>query len=58
MRVARMSTHLLETSDEDSFLLVARFVGDLLNEGEVRWGLDCGRDARPSAPMPVAAAAI
>lgn len=34
-----MSSHLLETSDEDSFLLVARFVGDLLNEGQERTAL-------------------
>lgn len=34
-----MSAHLLETSDEDSFLLVARFVGDLLNEGQERTAL-------------------
>lgn len=30
------TAHLLETSEEDSFLLVARFVGDLLIEGAVR----------------------
>ncbi len=29
------TAHLLETSEEDSFLLVGRFVGDLLNEGTV-----------------------
>ena len=30
-----MSAHLVETSEEDSFLAVARFIGDLLNEGQV-----------------------
>jgi hypothetical protein len=30
-----MSAHLVETSEEDSFLAVARYIGDLLNEGQV-----------------------
>ncbi|KAK9828739.1 hypothetical protein WJX72_001837 [[Myrmecia] bisecta] len=31
-----MSTHLVETTEEDSFLAVARYVGELLNEGQDR----------------------
>ena len=30
-----MSVHLVETSEEDSYLAVTRHVADLLNEGEV-----------------------
>ena len=30
-----MAVHLIETSEEDSYLAVARHVSDLLNEGEV-----------------------
>lgn len=29
------SSQLIETSEEDSSLAVARFIGDLLNDGEV-----------------------
>ena len=31
-----MAVHLIETSEEDSYLAVARHISDLLNEGEVR----------------------
>ena len=30
-----MSLHLVETSEEDSFLAVARYIGDLLADGQV-----------------------
>lgn len=30
-----MSAHLVETSEEDSYLAVTRHVADLLNEGQV-----------------------
>lgn len=30
-----MAVHLIETSEEDSYLAVARHISDLLNEGEV-----------------------
>lgn len=30
-----MSSHLVETSEEDSFTAVTRHIGDLLNEGQV-----------------------
>ena len=30
-----MAVHLIETSEEDSYLAVARYISDLLNEGEV-----------------------
>lgn len=30
-----MSSHLVETSEEDSFTAVSRHIGDLLNEGQV-----------------------
>ena len=30
-----MSVHLVETSEEDSYLAVTRHVADLLNEGQV-----------------------
>ena len=30
-----MAVHLIETSEEDSYLAVARHVSDLLNEGQV-----------------------
>lgn len=36
-----MTTQLVETSEEDSFLAVARYIGDLLNEGEVCCTLCC-----------------
>jgi hypothetical protein len=32
---AKMASHLIETSEEDSFLAVARYLGDLLAEGQV-----------------------
>ena len=31
------AAQLIETSEEDSSLAVARFIGDLLNDGEVGW---------------------
>ena len=34
-RHANMAVHLIETSEEDSYLAVARHISDLLNEGEV-----------------------
>ncbi len=30
-----MAVHLIETSEEDSYLAVARHISDLLNEGQV-----------------------
>jgi len=35
------AAQLIETSEEDSSLAVARFIGDLLNDGEVSWPAWC-----------------
>ena len=36
MSTMAASSQLVETSEEDSFLAIARYIGDLLDEGQVR----------------------
>lgn len=32
----KMSTHLVETTEEDSYIALIQFVGDLINQGKVQ----------------------
>jgi len=54
-----MAVHLIETSEEDSYLAVARYISDLLNEGQVsRRCLLASSSVSPSCSAPLRQATL
>ncbi len=54
-----MAVHLIETSEEDSYLAVARHISDLLNEGQVsRRCLLASSSVSPSCSAPLRQATL
>jgi hypothetical protein len=47
-----MAAHLVETSEEDSLMAVAAYIGELMDEGQVRRRPCCLRWGPRAAPRP------